>query len=92
MSGQLNQLSAQYFKQVELNVNLDTYQEYQSGSLTDHTQLQVNLRKQLFDNRLVLELERQVDLQGSSSAGQDLVGNVNVEYLLNPEGTLRLRI
>jgi len=91
LSGQLNQLSAQYFKQVELNVNLDTYQEYQSGSLTDHTQLQVNLRKQLFDNRLVLELERQVDLQGSSSAGQDLVGNVNVEYLLNPEGTLRLR-
>ncbi len=91
LSGQLNQLSAQYFRQVELNVNLDTYQEYQSGSLTDHTQLQVNLRKQLFDNRLVLELERQVDLQGSSSAGQDLVGNVNVEYLLNPEGTLRLR-
>lgn len=91
LSGQLNQLSAQYLRQVELNVNLDTYQEYQSGSLTDHTQLQVNLRKQLFDNRLVLELERQVDLQGSSSVGQDLVGNVNVEYLLNPEGTLRLR-
>lgn len=91
LSSQANQLSAQYLKGVDLNLNLDSYTDYSSGTARDRTQLNVNVRKNFYGDRLQVELGRQLDLQGNSQATQDLVGDVSLQYKLNESGNVRLR-
>jgi hypothetical protein len=91
LSSQANQLSAQYLKGVDLNLNLDSYTDYSSGAARDRTQLNVNVRKNFYGDRLQVELGRQLDLQGNAQATQDLVGDVSIQYKLNETGNLRLR-
>jgi translocation and assembly module TamB len=55
---------------------------------------QVQLQKNLFNERLLVQLGSQVDLEGNRARQQrasDLLGDVSLEYLLNPDGSLRLR-
>lgn len=94
LSSQLNSLSAKYLKGVDLNVNVNSFTDYQSGQAADRTVAQVQLQKNLFNERLVVQLGSQVDLEGNRAREQkasDLLGDVSLEYLLNPDGSLRLR-
>jgi len=91
LSSQLNNLSAQYIKGVDLNMNLDSYTDYTTGMAQDRTQLNVNLRKNFLGDRLAVELGRQVDVQGSSQASNDIIGDVSIEYKLSKDGSYRLR-
>lgn len=94
LSSQLNSLSARYLKGVDLNVNLNSFTDYQSGQAADRTVAQLQLQKNLFNERLVVQLGSQVDLEGNRAREQkasDLLGDVSLEYLLNPDGSLRLR-
>lgn len=94
LSSQLNSLSARYLKGVDLNVNLNSFTDYQSGQAADRTVAQVQLQKNLFNERLLVQLGSQVDLEGNRARQQrasDLLGDVSLEYLLNPDGSLHLR-
>lgn len=91
LSSQLNNLSAQYIKGVDLNMDLDSYTDYRSGQAQDRTQLNVNVRKSFLDDRLAVEVGRQVDVQGSPQASNDIIGDVSVEYRLSTDGAYRLR-
>lgn len=93
LSSQLNSLSSKYVKGVDLNVNLNSFKDYQSGQVADRTVAQVQLQKNLFDERLVVQLGSEVDLEGSRARQQrasDLLGDLSLEYLLNTDGSLRL--
>jgi len=91
LSSQLNNLSAQYIKGVDLNMDLDSYTDYTSGQAQDRTQLNVNVRKSFMGDRLAVEVGRQVDVQGSPQASNDIIGDVSVEYRLSSDGAYRLR-
>lgn len=94
LSSQLNSLSARYLKGVDLNVNLNSFTDYQSGQAADRTVAQVQLQKNLFNERLLVQLGSQVDLEGNRAREQkatDLLGDLSLEYLLNADGSLRLR-
>lgn len=91
LSSQLNSLSSQYVKGVDLNMDLNSYTDYTSGQAQDRTQLNVNVRKSFLDNRLAVEVGRQVDVQGSPQASNDIIGDVSVEYRLSTDGAYRLR-
>lgn len=91
LSSQLNSLSSQYVKGVDLNMALDSYTDYTSGQGQDRTQLNVNVRKSFMGDRLAVEVGRQVDVQGSSQASNDIIGDVSVEYRLSSDGAYRLR-
>lgn len=77
----------------ELDFGLDSYTDYQGTAPQDRTQLNVAAQKRLFDDRLVVRVGSEVDLQGSSSTGESspLIGNVSLEYLLTKNGRYKLK-
>lgn len=93
LSGQLNALSAKYLKGVELNFDLNSYTDYQSGVADDKTKLDVNIRKALFNDRVVVQVGGQVDIEGrnKSYGVDDILGDISLEYLLTKEGDYRLK-
>lgn len=93
LSNQLNKLSSKYVKGVDLNLGVNSYEDYQSGTAQDRTQLDVSLSKSLFDNRFRVKVGSQVDLEGDQRQEQratDIIGNVVVEYLLTEDGRYML--
>ncbi len=77
----------------ELDFGLDSYTDYQGNAPQDRTQLNVAAQKRLFDDRLIVRVGSEVDLQGSSSTGEatPLIGNVSLEYLLTKNGRYKLK-
>lgn len=96
LSGQLKSLTDNVLGNsgLELDVDLDSFQDYQQGSLQTRTQLNLNARKRFLDDRLVVQVGSQIDIEGSSlNRGSEnaLLGNVSIEYLLTENGRYRLR-
>jgi translocation and assembly module TamB len=96
LSGQLNALSSNILGKsgVDLDFDLDSFTDYQGSSPQERTQLNISARKQLFNDRLVVQVGSQVDVEGSSQTqqqGNALLGNVSIEYLLTKNGRYRLR-
>ena len=95
VSDQLNSFSNKLLgdSSFELDFGLDSYTDYQGNAPQDRTQLNVAAQKRLFDDRLVVRVGSEVDLQGSSSTGEStpLVGNVSLEYLLTKNGRYKLK-
>ncbi|MCC5935652.1 MAG: translocation/assembly module TamB [Lunatimonas sp.] len=96
LSGQLNTLSENVLGDtgLELDFDLDSFTDYQSGAAQDRTQLNVSARSRFMDDRLIVQVGSQIDIEGSSQAmdrGNALLGNVSIEYLLTENGRYRLR-
>ena len=78
----------------ELGFDLDSFDDYQTGTAQSRTQLNINASKKLFDDRLIVTAGSAVDVEGSASSSDTatpLIGNVTLEYLLTEEGTYRLK-
>lgn len=96
LSGQLNNLSDNVLGDtgLELDFDLDSFTDYQTGAPQDRTQLNVSARSRFMDDRLIVQVGSQIDIEGSAQAmdrGNALLGNVSVEYLLTENGRYRLR-
>jgi hypothetical protein len=92
LSQQLNRFSNKYLKGVELNFDLQSYDDYTTGTAEARTQLAVGLKKQLFNERVSVEVGSMVDLSNNTGQGNtnELASDVTVEYKLGP-GTYRLK-
>lgn len=56
--------------------------------------MNINAKKKLFDDRLVVTAGSAVDVEGSAQPGQEetpIIGNVGLEYLLTKDGRYRLK-
>ena len=95
VAGQLNAFSDKVLGKsgIEIDFGLDSYTDYQGNSPTERTQLDVAAQKKLFDDRLVVRVGSEVDIQGSSPTGETtpLIGNVSLEYMLSEDGRYRLK-
>ncbi|MDB5272497.1 MAG: hypothetical protein JWO58_864, partial [Chitinophagaceae bacterium] len=101
MSDQLNKLSAQYIKGVDINVDLVSYnqQDPATAEKQGNTELQVGVKKTLFDERLSVQVGGNVMLEGQQSTtdptqtsnAQDITGDVVVEYKITPTGSYKLK-
>jgi translocation and assembly module TamB len=96
LSGQLNNLSENLLGDsgVELDFDMDSFTDYQTGAPQDRTQLNVSARTRFMDDRLIVQVGSQIDIEGSSQQmdrGNALLGNVSIEYLLTETGRYRLR-
>ncbi|GAB3662014.1 translocation/assembly module TamB domain-containing protein [Echinicola sediminis] len=92
LSSQLNALSSNVLGNsgFELDFDLDSYSDGQG----DRTQLNVSAKKRLFNDRLIVQVGSQMDLEGASQNSQSnnaVFGNVNIEYLLTESGRYRIR-
>ncbi len=95
VSDQLNMFSDKIFGKsgFEIDFGLDSFTDYQGTSTQERTQLDIAAQKKLFKDRLIVRVGSEVDVQGSSSSGEEtpLIGNVSIEYILTENGRYRLK-
>jgi translocation and assembly module TamB len=96
LSSQLNALSGKLFGDSGFSVDfdLDSYTDFQSGGPADRTQLNVAAQQRLMDDRLVISVGGQMDVEGGSQEveqGDALFGDLSLEYLLDDRGQWRVK-
>lgn len=94
LTSQLNQLSQKYVKGVDLNLGVNSYDDYSSGKEEGRTQLQVGVSKQLLDDKLTVNVGGNIDVEGEKAEQNNtsnIVGNVVIEYKLTDDGRYKLR-
>ncbi|WP_417888020.1 translocation/assembly module TamB domain-containing protein [Zunongwangia sp.] len=95
LSDQLNMFSDKLLGDtgVQLNFGVDSYTDYQNQGSQQRTDLNVSAQKKLFDDRLIVSVGSQVNIEGSPAQQETnpLIGNVSLEYLLTEDGKFRLR-
>jgi hypothetical protein len=94
MSAQLNRLSSQYIKGVDLNFDLQSVKEYNAGIEEEKTRLNVGFREKLFNDRLQIYVGTNFDIGGSDvlSSPSDISGDFSLEYLATLDGRIRLNL
>ena len=96
LSGELNTFSDKVFGNsgFDLDFDLDSFTDYQGDSPEDRTKLNINAKKNFFNDRLIITAGSAVDVKGSSQVDQGrtpIIGNVSLEYLLSENGRYRLK-
>jgi len=94
LSAQLNQLGSRVIPGVELNVDIQSFEDYQTGEAEGRTQVEIGVKKELFNNRLSIQVGGMVDVEGESAkqnSASDITGDVKVEYKLTKDGRNRLK-
>ncbi|PZX56069.1 uncharacterized protein DUF490 [Algoriphagus ratkowskyi] len=96
LSDQMNALSSKLFGDsgFQVGFDVDSYQDFQSGRATNRTDLNINAKQTLFDDRLIVQVGSQVDIEGSSQGSDQansILANVSFEYLLTEDGRWRIR-
>lgn len=96
LSSQMNALSSKLFGDsgFQVGFDIDSYQDYQSGSGQNRTDLSINAQQSLFNDRLVVEVGSQVGLEGNSQGAEQansLLANISIEYMLTEDGRWRIR-
>ncbi|MEZ4884148.1 MAG: translocation/assembly module TamB domain-containing protein [Chitinophagales bacterium] len=94
ITSQLNNFAGKYVKGLEIGVSVDTY-ESGSGNVGKTTELELELRQRLFNDRLTIELGSNVDLSGEQNANVDgntaFVGDFILTYKLTEDGRYLIR-
>ena len=94
LSDQLNQLAGSLVKGVDVNFDLNSDQDYSSGSATNQTDLNVKVSKNLFSDRIRVSVGSDFQLE-QTNPGQNasnIAGDVTVDYKLSKDGRYMLRV
>ncbi len=94
MTQQLNRLSDRYIRNVDLTLEIESYQDYASSDLTGRTELQIELTKDFFDEKVFVTVGGNIEIEDHEARRTNpgnLAGDVSVEYLLLEDGSLRLK-
>ena len=94
LSAQLNQLSSKILPGMELNFDIQSYDDYQSGQAKGRTQVEIGVKKQLFNERLSVQLGGSVDVEGDrakQNSASDIASDVTVEYKMTKDGRFRMK-
>ncbi|MEI6348707.1 MAG: translocation/assembly module TamB domain-containing protein [Bacteroidota bacterium] len=94
LSAQLNQWSSKVIPGVELNFDIQSYDDYQTGEAKGRTQVDIGLKKQLFNDRFSVQIGGTVDVEGDKAkqnSASEITSDVTVEYKLIEDGRLRLK-
>jgi hypothetical protein len=94
LSDQLNQLAGSLIKGVDVNFDMNSDQDYSSGSATNQTDLNVKVSKSLFDDRIRVTVGSDFQLE-QTNPGQNannIAGDVSVDYKLSKDGRYMLRV
>ncbi len=92
LSEQLNRFS-ENIKGVQLNFDLRSYENYAGEEVQGQTKVQVGVTKNLFNNRLVVKLSGNLDIEGDAGAtgtASDYIGDTALEYKLTSDGRFRV--
>lgn len=92
LTEQLNRLS-ENVKGVELSFDVKSYDDYSTGQAEGQTEVQLGVSKSLLDDRLIVKVSGNVDIEGNASnqsSLSDYIGDLALEYKLTPDGRFRI--
>ena len=92
LSEQLNRLSEKV-RGVQLSFDLKSYENYSGEEVQGQTKVQLGVSKNLFNNRLMVKLSGNVDIEGEVATEGDVsdyIGDLALEYKLTNDGRFRL--
>lgn len=95
LSGQLNNLASDLIKGVELDFNLQSEQDYLTGSGQNRTDLNVGISKMLFDDRLKITVGSNFEVEGNTRPGEkpnNIAGDISIDYQLSKDGRYFARV
>ena len=94
LTQQLSNLSEKYVKGVDLNLGVNSYEDYSSGQLEGRTQLQLGVSKTLLNDRVTVQVGGNVDVEGEKAKqnnASNVAGNISIEYKLTDDGRYKLK-
>lgn len=94
LTQQLNNLTSDLIHGVDLSFEVNSSEDYTTGTMKNRTDLNVALSKRLLNDRLSVSVGNNFVLEGPKAQGQDnvnIASNVNIEYMLSRDGRYRLR-
>lgn len=93
LTQQLSNLSEKYVNFVDLDLGVNSFEDYSSGQQQGRTQLQLGVSKQLFNEKITVRVGGNVDLEGekaSQNTANDVAGNLSIDYRLTEDGRYKL--
>lgn len=94
LSNQLNNLASDLIKGIDLDFNLQSEQDYLSGAAQTRTDLNINMSKMLFDDRLKITIGSNFEVEGQTRPGENpnnIAGDISIEYQLSNDGRYFVR-
>jgi hypothetical protein len=94
LSDQLNQMAGSLISGVDVSFDMNSGQDYSSGSTVNQTQLNVNVSKSLFSDRIRVTVGSGFQLE-DVNPGQNtsnIAGDVSVDYRLSKDGRYMIRV
>ncbi len=97
LSQQINNFSEQYIKGFKLNVDIESYAGGGAQGEQGRTNVQANVSKQLFDERLTVKVGGSANIEDPNQSNNNranmstIAGDVEVEYKLTENGTYLLQ-
>jgi len=95
MTQQLNNLTGQFIEGLDVDMGVNTFDDYGTGTAQSRTQLDVKVSKNLFNDRVTAEMESHINLDGSlNQMGQTNTAGMTefaVAYKLTQEGNYRIK-
>lgn len=79
---------------LELDLGIQSYDDFTSGEASGRTQVEIGVRKQLFNDRLSVQAGGVIDVEGAQAKRNtvnEIAGDVVVEYKLTANGRYRLK-
>jgi hypothetical protein len=95
LADQMNKVSGKYIRQVDINFGLTTFDDGTGGSSDQRTELDMKVSKKLLKDRLTVEAQGSVNLEGnkgtSSTSTAHNSDEVAITYDLTKSGEYKLR-
>lgn len=94
LTEQLNKLAGNLIQGVDINFDVNSFQDYSTGSAQTRTDLNVNLSKRLLNDQLTVTVGNNFELEGAQNSNRNtsnIAGNVAVDYSLSKDRRYLLR-
>lgn len=94
LSSQLNKFAGDLIKGVELDFDLQSGQDFSTGTALNRTDLNIGVSKMLFDDRLKITIGSNFELEGNARPGENttnIAGDITIDYQLSKDGRYFLR-
>ncbi|MEP6676462.1 MAG: translocation/assembly module TamB domain-containing protein [Ferruginibacter sp.] len=94
LSSALDQIAGDLFKGVDIDLNLNSYQDFSTGDPTQKTDLNIAVTKNFLNDRLSVSVGRNFGIEGqdaTSKAANGIIPDVTVNYKLTQDGKYLLR-
>ncbi|MEO6405610.1 MAG: translocation/assembly module TamB domain-containing protein [Ferruginibacter sp.] len=97
LSAALNEIAANLFKGIDVDLNLNTYRDFSNGGNAQRTDLNVTLSKSFLDDRLVISVGTNFGVEGQDPArkagtnSNSFMPDVAVAYKLTKDGRYMIR-